>query len=37
MPKEKASENAAIRLSLYLRYLKEMREETRISSEQLAE
>jgi len=37
MVKEKAPENAAIRLSLYLRYLREMREEESISSEQLAQ
>jgi len=37
MPKEKVSENATTRLSLYLRYLKEMRAETRISSERIAQ
>jgi len=37
MTQERVSENAAIRLSLYLRYLRDIREEARISSEQLAE
>ena len=37
MSKKRAPENAAIRLSLYLRYLREMGEEGRISSEQLAQ
>lgn len=37
MVREKAPENAALRLSLYLRYLREMGEEESISSEQLAQ
>ena len=37
MVREKAPENAALRLSLYLRYLREMEEEESISSEQLAQ
>jgi len=37
MGKEKPPESAAIRLSLYLRYLREMREKESISSQQLAQ
>ncbi|RLE13781.1 redox-sensing transcriptional repressor Rex [Candidatus Aerophobetes bacterium] len=37
MTKEKVPESAAVRLSLYLRHLREMREEEMISSEQLAQ
>jgi len=37
MTKEKPPESAAIRLSLYLRYLREMKEERRISSARLAQ
>jgi len=37
MCKRKAPENSAIRLSLYLRYLREMRGREKISSEQLAQ
>jgi len=37
MSKEKAPENAAVRLSICLRYLKEMRDDENISSEQLAQ
>jgi len=37
MPREKASENVTIRLSLCLKYLRGMSEEARISSDRLAE